>query len=354
MAKISATMVADSKSPHGHRISTMQVTFPRFILAELNTHRMLSRNSASSRAIPFEKMVKSVQENPFVPMAWMKDHKGMQGTEYVTNIGEVEDYWLQARDEAVRYASGLNEAGVTKQLCNRLLEPFMWHTVLITATEFSNFFALRCPQYVLTDFPNAIYRSKKDVIAAYDQLMGNDVVLEEDLNWLFLNKGQAEIHMMALAEAMWDCMNESTPKALAAGEWHIPFGDMLGIKYEYPNSLKEEAWRMEMVKICTARCARISYTLVGEEGKPANYENDIKLHDRLAESGHWSPFEHCSKTMTEQEYESHISGKVEFGTELEEGGWDIVEPDAMYKGWSGNFRGFIQYRKQFAKENITA
>jgi thymidylate synthase ThyX len=150
---IQAKVIADSKNEYGNRITTMVVTMPRFILAEFNTHRMFSRNSASSRAIPFEKMVKSVMENPFIPIAWQKDHKGMQGTEYFTNaesIGLVSS-WLFARDKAVKSAKSLAYDGVTKQLCNRLLEPFMWHTVIVTASEYFNFFALRCPNYEIDD-----------------------------------------------------------------------------------------------------------------------------------------------------------------------------------------------------------
>jgi hypothetical protein len=149
MSRISAQVIADSLNPYEKRITTMVVTFPRIILAEFNTHRMFSRNSASSRAIPFEKMVKSVEENPFVPIAWQKDHKGMQGSEYETGSGIDANIssWLSARNKAVEVAEELSSGGCTKQLCNRLLEPFMWHTVLCTATEFSNFFELRCPSY---------------------------------------------------------------------------------------------------------------------------------------------------------------------------------------------------------------
>ena len=151
--KISAEIVADSITPYGENLTTMRVTFPRYILVELNTHRMLSKNSASSRAIPFEKMVKAVEENPFIPIAWQKDHKGMQGTEYlIDRKHENAVYeWLKARDYAVKQARMMNNDGVTKQLCNRLLEPFMWHTVIISATEFSNFFSLRCPVYEIDD-----------------------------------------------------------------------------------------------------------------------------------------------------------------------------------------------------------
>lgn len=145
-----AEILADSLSPTGDRLTTMKVTFPRIVLAEFNTHRMFSRNSASSRAIPFEKMVEMVQEKPFIPIAWQKTHKGMQGTEYYTDKtyinGRFYD-WLKARDYAVKQAEELNRVGITKQLCNRLLEPFMWHTVICTFTESSNFFKLRCPVY---------------------------------------------------------------------------------------------------------------------------------------------------------------------------------------------------------------
>jgi thymidylate synthase ThyX len=154
---IKAEIIADSISDKEHRITTMLLTYPRFIHGEVMTHRVFSRNSASSRAIPFEKMVKMVEENPFIPIAWQKDHKGMQGTEYIadkTDINLNENAWLMAMKDAVSHAKYLNHGvkdgrdnGVTKQLCNRLLEPFMWHTTLVTATEFENFFELRNPVY---------------------------------------------------------------------------------------------------------------------------------------------------------------------------------------------------------------
>ena len=112
---IKAQVIADSKNQFGNRITTMIVTMPRYILAEFNTHRMFSRNSASSRAIPFEKMVKSIEDNPFIPMAWMKDHKGMQGTEYA-QYPDTEDFkviWLEARDNAIKSAQ-LAQTGSVK------------------------------------------------------------------------------------------------------------------------------------------------------------------------------------------------------------------------------------------------
>lgn len=151
---ISATIVADSKNEFGNRLTTMLVTFPRYILAELNTHRMLSKNSASSRAIPHEKLIKAVKEKPFIPIAWQKNHSGMQGTEYCTERQHevLNNAWLVARNKALEQAEYMIKyADPTKQIINRLLEPFMYHTVLISATEYSNFFALRCPSYEIDD-----------------------------------------------------------------------------------------------------------------------------------------------------------------------------------------------------------
>lgn len=150
MKKISAVVIGDSISPSGDRITTMLMTFPRSILAELNTHRMFSRNSSSSRAIPFNKMVQTVIDEPFIPIAWQKNHKGMQGNEYFTDPEMIEiliNQWLEGSKEAVLRAKIIHETGVTKQICNRLIEPFMWHTALVSATEFSNFFEQRLPVY---------------------------------------------------------------------------------------------------------------------------------------------------------------------------------------------------------------
>lgn len=293
---IKAEIVADSINSKNCRLTTFVLRFPRIVLAELNTHRVLSKNSASSRAIPFEKMVSSVLKDPFIPIKFQKDHKGMQGTEYFEGQ-EHEDCvidWLIARDAAVKAATSFKYP-VTKQLRNRLLEPFMWHTVILTGTDFENFFALR---------------AHKD----------------------------AEIHIADLAYKMLDEYNKSEPKSLKAGEWHIPFGDRFdesrldnlscviskseeldksGYRGDYTSNYvaKQEAKK----KIAIARCARISYQ--NFEGKD-DYEADIKLCDRLFGSvpRHLSPTEHVAQSL---------------------------DTDSNY----GNFKGFKQYRKFFLDEN---
>lgn len=306
--EVSARIIADSTNrDKWNRITTFILVFPRIILAEANTHRVFSRNSASSRAIPFEKMCKMVMEDPFVPIKWMKDHKGMQGTEYLDERDAMvaDSAWHVARDRAVEQAKAMSARGVTKQICNRLLEPFMWHTVIMTATEFENFFALRAHP-------------------------------------------AAEIHMQILAEKMLEAYNNSTPAKLKAGEWHIPFGEniddlrcseaLFRSKYNQIQIPKESVFGADLmletkIKIATARCARVSY--LNFEGKD-DYQADIELHDNLLKSGHFSPFEHCARVMNEGEYFR------EYGVRFE---------NKSGSGWCGNFKGFIQYRKLLNGEN---
>ena len=183
---IKAEVVAHSLSPQGNELLSVLCTFPRIILAEVNTHRMLSKNTASSRAIPFKKMVEAVQNNPFIPIAWQRGHSGMQGSEYLTSpidIAFAHDLWLEARNRAVRSAMALSKEGtdkipfVTKQLANRLLEPFMWTTMLITGSKegWDNFFELRCPNYIFHDEHDEYhFKSKKDII----NLFGEDEEVE--------------------------------------------------------------------------------------------------------------------------------------------------------------------------------
>lgn len=228
MTTIKAEIVADSLSPQGDRLTSLLVTFPRIILAEVNTHRMLSKNTSSSRAIPFKKMVEAVQNDPFIPIAWQKHHKGMQGTEYITgNISQLNEDWLKARDNALFMAKDLHDgSGVTKQLCNRLLEPFMWTTMLITGSKegWDNFFELRCPVYEIDAnvFGIKQFKSKKDA-KNYCDMNGVHYYPSTNEEWLRVNKGQAEIHIMDLAEKIYDEYQNSVPLKLKENQWHIPF-----------------------------------------------------------------------------------------------------------------------------------
>jgi thymidylate synthase ThyX len=240
---ISAQIIADSvnKCAGTKRITTFILNYPRFIHAELLTHRVFSRNSASSRAIKFEKFVDDVTKNPALPVHWGKNQSGMQADLEIDDDlkQEAHKIWYEARDSAVSFATRLYNLGLHKQVVNRLLEPFFNITVLLTATEFDNFFKLR----------------------AHDA---------------------AQPEIRELAYKMLDLYKSSIPLEKEIGEWHIPFGD------KHTDGLSIE----QKLKICVARAARVSYkTFDGE----INFEKDYSLYDRLLSEGHYSPFEHAAQ-----------------------------------------------------------
>ena len=346
---IKAEIVAHSLSSQGDELISVLCTFPRIILAEVNTHRMLSKNTSSSRAIPFEKMVKAVQENPFIPIAWQKEHKGMQGSEYITEdvyIKEAISNWLASRDNAIKQAVYLNKTcQVTKQLCNRLLEPFMWTTMLITGSKegWDNFFHLRCPQYQDIYTKNKYYKSWKTYLQHIEDYETLNYAKNLDvIGKLRENKGQAEIHIMALAESIYDAMNESTPRLLSSGQWHILFKDKI---CELNITLTNE----DLVKISTAMAAHTSYTIVGGEAVKS-YEKWIELHDKLIayDPPHSSPMEHCARAMSDKEYRQFIKGKCDVTSDCYIYEDDSIDCNYDVKkeslGWCNNLKGFIPYR----------
>ena len=227
------------------------------------------------------------------------------------------------------------------------------------------------------------FKTRKDV-STFLKEKNIDTTNWTEEKWQSINKSQAEIHIQAFAEAMWDAMNESTPKLLKSGMWHIPFGDRMNVSVEDSDSLWQSFKNLRKsgeyeyssipteVLVATARCARLSYmTFDGE----INYEKDIKLHDQLLESKHYSPFEHCARVMSNQEYYSFVKGEIPTGEDgegsivnyeyypfVKDNTWgdsaarwiDFVgkNPNNNDKfGWCNNFRGFIQYR--YILENDT-
>ena len=298
-----AKVLADSVSPAGHRLTTLEATFPRFVLAEFNTHRVFSRNSASSRAIPIVKQLRRVLEDPYVPIEFGSNQPGMQAGPALAGekLEAAEAEWLRARDDAVRHVLALIAAptaigrdedlfaildqveeairdrsqpvewlNVHKQVANRLLEPFMWHTVIVTASEWDNFWNLRC-------HPDA----------------------------------QPEIRLVA--ERMRNAHEASQPSVVGHGEWHLPL--------VRPEEREEGTATEDLIKISAGRCARVSYlTHAGVRDLDA----DVQLHDRLLESGHMSPLEHPARPLTAEELRKSV--------------------------WSGNFRGWFSYRKTISGE----
>lgn len=234
----------------------MEVKIHRYMLPEFLTHRAFSRNSASSRAIPAAKNMQRVADEPAMPVVWPSERKGMQGgsplrTEHASDAREV---WLRARDHAVECAEALIRLGVHKSVVNRLLEPFLSHTILITATDWDGFYAQRLPP-----------QSGAEPLA------------------------QAEI--VVAAEAMWKAQNASTPEKLAVGQWHLP----------YINDIELASMpTQQAVQVSVARCARVSYLTQNGVRDP---QQDLALYARLvtADPPHHSPLEHAATPATATE-----------------------------------------------------
>ena len=257
-----AEVIKDSISEAGVRVTTLEVTLHRFVLAELNTHRVFSRNSASSRAIPFRKQVRRIQASPAIPLEWRTEQRGMQGGDILERAiaNESEGHWLEARDEAVKAANRLNALGVHKSIVNRILEPFMWHTVIITATDWDGFWKQRCSPLA-----------------------------------------QPEIRVAA--EMMKEAYDASEPEFIEHGWWHMPYvsEDDSEALEEYFEGQGRDAWDLDdvsvieglatLMKVSAARCARVSY--LTHDGQ-RSIDKDVELYNRLvnADPMHASPLEH--------------------------------------------------------------
>jgi hypothetical protein len=184
------------------------------------------------------------------------------------------------------------------------------------------------------------FKSRKEATAFLGE-KGIDTSTWTNLQWLKLNKGQADIHMMFLAEAIYDAINESTPKELKEGEWHIPYGNnrdekTLSTMWLFDTNskiqLEEKAILDLKCKISIARCARLSYQTLGDN-PVIDYEADLKLYDVLSKSGHWSPFEHVALVMDDDQYHYYVKTMPRHGGVYTE------------RGWCRNFKGFVQYRE---------
>jgi thymidylate synthase ThyX len=260
----SARVLLDSRAPSGARLTTFEVRYPRFIHSEMMTHRMFSRNAASSRAIPIKKMIAAVREDPALPVHWGRNQTGMSAREEIpADVAErAKAEWHLALADALRHAERLAEKDIDlhKQLVNRLLEPFAWITVLITATDWANFFTQRA---------------------------------HED----------AQPEIKHIAELMLAEYRASEPAAVAQGNWHLP------LIQPDERDLPEEF----LCCISVARCARVSY--LTHDGK-RDHEKDIELYERLlggGANGHWSPFEHvATPALTAADRSANFTGWEQF------------------------------------------
>lgn len=226
---IKVEIVADSVNSFGDRLTSLVLTYPRIIHSEMMTHRMFSRNASSSRAVPVDKMIRAVRENTFCPFEFQKSHKGMQGSEYFTGKDKQEcvDLWLESAELALQQAEKMKAKGISKQIINRILEPYQYYTVLITGSKegWDNFFNLRCPQYTTPVAGEGFFAKSWKELESWHSNPINEEILEnaDTLFKLQHNKGQAEIHMMDLAEKIYDEYQNSVPLQLKENQWHIPF-----------------------------------------------------------------------------------------------------------------------------------
>lgn len=295
---ITAKVICDSQPKTGTRITTLELEYPRFIHSEFMTHRMFSRNASSSRAIPIMKMIQAVIDNPAMPIHWGKNQAGMQAREQLEDRYQLQAQllWKAARDSAVEHAKTMLALGAHKQIVNRILEPFTHIRVIVTATNFANFFALR-------------------------------------------DHEDAQPEIRELAVAMKKAIEESTPQLLGIGEWHLPYLDAEDFTniYEHlkENSItrhdpaQHQIWMMACA-ISAARCARVSY--LAHDGERPTIEKDMELYHHLVHANppHMSPCEHQASP-----------------DKLSPGLADWARADQH-----GNFTGWIQFRHLIKGESV--
>lgn len=264
MSLTSAKVLLDSINPAGNRLTTFELKYPRIVHAEFMTHRALSRNAASSRAIPTKRMIDDVLENPFVPDSWGSNQKGMQAGEDLSPevARRAEAAWLRLRDVAVATSIELKNLGVHKQLANRPLETFQYITVIASGTcdGWANFFHLRA---------------------------------HED----------AQPQIQELAFEMAYAYGDSVPRQMRAGEWHVP---MTGESDAFLSTA-------DLKRVATGRLARISYLTHDGQHDP---QADAGLHDRLVVSYHWSPFEHVAEALATPERSGNFTGWKQYRKEF--------------------------------------
>lgn len=276
-------------------------TFPRVILPEVNTHRMLSRNTSSSRAIPTRKQLERIINDPFIPQFIGTNQKGMQaGNDFEDLDLKLRQFsYGMARFPAAGAAWLLSKLGVHKQIANRLLEPWMWTNQLVSATDLDNLFYLRNHYMSEPHFHKLAAQAYKQANTAKHALL--------------TSSGKLRVRNVVMGERI--LLNEewnTTLRVTHLGQWHLPF-----ILEADTDSYTLE----DLKRISAARCARLSYYQHGT--RETNVEADLALFDRLAGSNpkHLSPLEHQATPLTVGVYEGNFKGWKQFRKEIpNEGG----------------------------------
>lgn len=307
MNRITARIIADSMVKCcGTRLTTFELEYPRFIHSEFMTHRMLSKNSASSRAIPVKTNIDNIQKAPAMPIHWGKNQRGMQSNIENDTPIRIDDElymgkeaWLKARDSAIKYATAFDLAGYHKQIVNRLIEPFQTIKVICSGTEYDNFFDLR-------------------------------------------RHSDAQPEIRALADMMFDALQLRQPRIVYSDVsqnssimrwWHLPYlseEDLEGCeKYGLENNIKPEK---VAIALSSSLCAQVSYRKENRDISKA-----LELFEKFSTSTpiHASPFEHIARPITDADRDLFDIDQSRFVTHRTQN-WEY---------WSGNFKGWVQYRR---------
>lgn len=321
MTTISAKPILGSIGPAGQKIASLELRYPRPIHAELMTHRAFSRNASSSRAIPVAKLIAEAIDDYAEPLHWGLNERGMQATTELTgeDLQFVKMEWHRARLYAIERAKDMASRNASKQLVNRILEPYTHITVIVTSTNWANFLKLR-----------------------------------ED--------AAAEPHIRILAGEVRKALETMFFKPLKPGMWHLPYvteNDRDEVCFDHGAGSNTLAFWEILQKVSTARCARVSY--LNHDGTTPNIEADVQLYDRLCNSGtlHASPMEHqaspdqrfaCRVLQTRANPEIRIPNDDGSFTIANEGAWN--EEKWLKPELHGNLWGFIQYRKTLPGEAV--
>lgn len=281
----------------GHTFRTFLVRFPKILLQELNTHRMLVRNCGSSRAIPTSTLLRRIKDDPYVPQ-FTALQSGMVGGKLEDSVvNDAHSLWIDAANSMQTYAMELMNMSVHKQDANRLLEPFLHVDLILSGTEWDNFLKLRC---------------------APDSQPAFKAIADKIKHYVDTDKGVL----------------------ISPGDWHIPFKDTFyeGLTFE------------QNIKVCIARIARVSYLRYGAED--IELEKDIELAERLLASGHLSPLEHVAKAVSNPRL--HVKHSDTNASPLLEHSYLGIDPslhkylfwdnDSKFYRWTRNYASFYTYR----------
>ena len=301
---IKATIIKDSISG-GNRFTTFEIEYPRFILSEVNTHCMLEKNSASSRAIPVESMLATIENNPAAPIKWGANNPGMQSFTELSkgNKSKAQKLWAAAAKSAAKYARKMGaKEGINahKQIANRMSEPFQVMKTVISGTEWANFFWLR-------------------------------------------NHPDAQPEFQELARVMWECMQESRPMELVSGQWHLPYVDYDGDKY-FVNGTEFDLEQAK--KISASCCAQVSYRRLNDTIEQAEKVFCMLNLGSTDVPSHASPICHQGTPMQLLGASGAINTPTDFST------WEAGVTHARRDSslWSGKLRGWVQYRQLIPNE----